>query len=435
MRRRRAIILSTLETRVYSRFRRNGWLLADQILVSGFNFITSAMLARMFGIHEYGIFSVFYALLLYISCIQAAAISSPMLSLAPQVTDRGQQEAFLRGVAGVQYVFSTACALIFCLVSGLNSLHLLPKHFDSSITIPYAAAIVCYQLQDWLRRRFYVNLTGKYIFWTDCLSYCGQVVVFAVAYKTVGLNLNGAYYAIAFTSLAAFVVGATLADVSTSVHEIKSAAQSLWKLGKGLLIASQFQWLGSQGVLLVVAAEVGMNATAGVRAIVTLVGPLNVVYQLLDNVVPVRTAKIYAERGRDAAVHYLRRASLVIGVLVGVPIATLILFAGPLLGLIFGRAFVVYAPLVLWQGIYVWFALFLRSLQYYHRTFGSTETLARTSMVVSIFALGMALVLVRHHGALGVMIALAAGQIATVLVLAWLTWRGATRSGTDAVTI
>ena len=39
---------------------RNQWLMADQALVSGMNFLTTATLARMLGVHNFGVFSVFY---------------------------------------------------------------------------------------------------------------------------------------------------------------------------------------------------------------------------------------------------------------------------------------------------------------------------------------------------------------------------------------
>jgi len=60
---------------------RNQWLMADQALVSGMNFLTTATLARMLGVHNFGIFSVFYILLQYLNTVPMAIIVSPIMSM------------------------------------------------------------------------------------------------------------------------------------------------------------------------------------------------------------------------------------------------------------------------------------------------------------------------------------------------------------------
>lgn len=408
----------SLRHRAQRAIRRNGWLFADQALVSGFNFLTSALLARMLGIHGYGVFSIFYLALLYLNSIQAAALISPMLSLAPQMRDAGERAQFLRGMSSLQYAFSACSALLFG--TAVVLIHKTPWFhlgYGVSIALPYALTIVWFQLQDWLRRLFYVDDRGRSVFWNDAVSYVGQVLCFGLLWRYAHLNLDFAYYAMAITSCIAFVLGCAAAQTRPSIRDLRHAAPIAWSLGKSLLVASQFQWLSSYGLMLVVAVVVGVKATAGVRAIIAIIAPLNVLYLLLDNVIPVRAARIFNSQGKPAMVRYLRRICSILSVGTGIAIVGLVAFSRPLMILSFGKPFAMFAPLVFWQGINMWLVLPYRTLQYYHRTVGTAKAIVRTAFAVSIISVVSAALLARRYGAEGVMITFAGAQLVGLVSL------------------
>src|SRR6185312_6934673 len=103
------IAISGQILKVRGLIQRNGWLISDQVLVSAFNFLTSAVLARMLGIHAFGIYSIFYIILLYLSTIQQSLIIAPMMTLGPQFDGPAPRAEFMRGMASFQYLFSGAC--------------------------------------------------------------------------------------------------------------------------------------------------------------------------------------------------------------------------------------------------------------------------------------------------------------------------------------
>ena len=274
------------------------------------NFFTSAVLARMLGVHEFGVFSVFYIILQYLNSIQLALIVSPMMTLAPQITDESERAVFLKGMGGYQYAFSAACCAFTLLLALVEKFHLAPAKLDPGVLLPFALSIFCFQAQDWLRRFWYVAERGRAVFVNDVISYVGQVVVLLVLWRMHATTVTSAYYAVAITSLVAFLVGAKSEDVWGSVHQIKTVAKQTWAFGRSLLVASQFQWVGSQGILIIVAAISGVSAAGGIRAVMALLGPVNVLYQLLDNVIPVRAAREFAKSGRAGLLAYLRRVGL-----------------------------------------------------------------------------------------------------------------------------
>jgi O-antigen/teichoic acid export membrane protein len=380
------------------------------------NFLTSAVLARMLGVHEFGAFSVFYIILQYLNSIQLALIVSPMMTLAPQITDESERAVFLKGMGGYQYVFSAGCCVFTLLVAAIEKFDLAPAKLDPGVLLPFALSIFCFQAQDWLRRFWYVEERGRAVFVNDVISYVGQVVVLLVLWQMHVATVTSAYYAIAITSLVAFLVGAKSEDVWGGVRQIKTVVSETWAFGRSLLAASQFQWVGSQGILIIVAAISGVSAAGGIRAAMALLGPVNVLYQLLDNVIPVRAAREFAKSGRVGLLAYLRRVGLFLSLIVGVPVLLISLAARPIMAIAFGKDFAGFAHLVLWQAIYVLLALVYKGLQYYHRTMGSVGVLARSALVVSVVSVGSCIILARQYGAAGGMIALVVGQVLNVAI-------------------
>ncbi|HEX4031535.1 MAG TPA: hypothetical protein VHX20_14295 [Terracidiphilus sp.] len=399
------------------RWDRNRWLLADQALVSGMNFLTTALLARMLGIRNFGIFSVFYILLQYVNSIQLALIVAPMMTQAPLMQDGVEQQSFLRGMAGYQYLFSLGCGVAAALVAVLEVLHLLPWRMAPDVFLPFILTILCFQAQDWFRRFCYAQNRGMTVFWNDLISYLGQVAAFGILWRLHRMNVDNAFYAIAATSFIAFAVGLAREDIKPAWHEVKAAVRHAWAMGRSLLVASQSQWLGSQGILLIVAAIAGVSATGGIRAAMTMMGPVNVLMQLLDNVIPVRASRIFAAGGERQLTAYLRRVAITLLVAAGIPILLASIFAKPIMSMVFGNGYATYAILVVWQGIYYWLGLINRQLMYYHRTVNNTRALARTAIIVTAVSLSICLPLIWRYGATGAMLALDFGMLFNIVIL------------------
>ena len=395
---------------------RNQWLLADQVLVSGMNFTTTVLLARMLGVYNFGIFTVLYYILLYVNSIQLALNVQPMFSIAPQMPEGPERQSFLRGMAGYQYVLSTFFCLLILLAGLLEKLKLLPHRLDTSAILPFVLTVFAFQIQDWFRRLCYVKDLGQRVFWNDAVSYIGQIAAFLGLWRMGRLNVSTAYYAIGLTSLAAFGIGLLLDDMGSTLREARAAIVRTWKMGRSLLVTAQLQWLGSGGVNLVIAGLIGVRAASGIRAVIALVGPVIVLCQLLDNVIPVRAARAYASGGEQALVRYLRKIGLMLAAAVGAPLVLVSIFARPIMSLVFGHAYTGFAGLVVWEAAYMALSVLYRGTHYYHRTKDTTAVLAKTALLASLVSLGGCLLLAKPFGAAGALAALVMGQSVNVLI-------------------
>src|SRR3569833_3082839 len=127
-------------------------MLADQALVSAMNFLTTALLARILGIHNFGIFSVLYIVLQFANCLQLSLIVSPMLTLGPQLRGEQARTKFLRGMAGYQLLFSLSCSVLTGLVLLAQRFKLMRTGIGADVFLAFAVTIFCFLVQDWLRR-------------------------------------------------------------------------------------------------------------------------------------------------------------------------------------------------------------------------------------------------------------------------------------------
>lgn len=398
--------------------RRNRWAVADQVLVSGMNFLTTAMLARMLGVYRFGVFSIFYTVLLYLSTFQLALIASPMLTLGPQIKDPEQRQSYLRGMGGYQRLFALACTVATILFALCDKLVPPRYRIPGSLVPAYVVTVLCYQLQDWYRRYCYAGDRARKAFSNDAISYGGQVAALCGLCWGHAMGVSSAYYAVGLTSLAAYAVGYCRDDIGAGWREICNAFSRSWDFGRSLLVASQSQWLGTYGLYLVVAAVAGVEAASGIRAAMAMVGPTAVLFRFIDNVVPVRAARTFTLGGERALMRYLRRTTLILVIVVGAPLTVLSLFAKETLSLVFGIGYARYASLVAWQAGYVFLLFAYTGLVYYHRTICNTRLLARSALVVAAVSLGGCVPLTRMFGAAGGMAALVAGQVLYLPLLA-----------------
>jgi O-antigen/teichoic acid export membrane protein len=168
-------------------------------------------------------------------------------------------------------------------------------------------------------------------------------------------------------------------------------------------------------VLLVGAGLLGARAAGGVRAAQNIIGPINILFQAMENVVPVTAARRYKEGGLDALTSYLWRNTAwgsagLLPVMLG-----LAFLAGPLTRLAYGQAYAAYASLVVWQAAAMFLQFYMRQLTYYLRTLEATGVIIQMGAMIAVTSIVVAACTVRAYQETGIMLALLAGVGAGLL--------------------
>ncbi len=406
--------------RLSSLFARHGhanWAFADQAVVSGSNFVTGILLARFLGPESFGLFVLLNLVMLYVNSFQGALIFTPMISAAPQLSPE-KRDRYLRGVFGLQLVLSLGLALL-ALALGKAAIAFNPygvgERLTDAIVVALACALLAFQLQDLQRRYYFVLENARAAFANDVISYGGQVTLIVLLGLRETLTVATAFAIIAGSSFTAFAVGCLHSKLRPAMKEARDVLFDGWRTGRDYLVAWQFQWIGTQGVLMVGGGLLGTQAAGAVRAVQNVVGPFNLVFQTMDNVIPVMAARRYADRGMDKLVSFLWRISL-LGTAVLLPIlAALAVFAEPIVHALYGARYVDAAELVALQAAYVFLQFHLRQVLFFLRTLTATGAIIRTGMVMAGCAIFVAFFSIDAFHLPGVMLAYLSGTLAALV--------------------
>lgn len=404
----------------FGRSRRTLTLL-DQAIVSGSNFITGIILVRGLGLIEFGRFTIAYAILLLANSVQLSFISSPMITLGSLCATPQERRHFVRGIFGVQMIFCAVTSVLA--VVGTAVYVAIRGHAGiDDFMLPFALAVVAFLMQDWLRRYYFTVGKASASLWNDVISYVGQVIILFPLWWGHHLTLNTALWSIAVTSGVAFAVGAVLERLGCTGAETREAWQRSHAISIDLGIANQLQWLVYQGAMLIGAGIVGPQAAGGVRATQNIIGPVNVAYQAMENIVPVRAAEEMKRGGIERVSAFLLRFGAIGFVALLVFFSAAALFSRQFLSFFYGHQLHAYAAVLDLQMLYFLLTWPIRQVSFLFRTIKTTRPILMASIIAAIASLVLVYPAVRAFGTIGIMLAAVAAQIANLawLVLAWM---------------
>jgi O-antigen/teichoic acid export membrane protein len=288
--------------------------------------------------------------------------------------------------------------------------------------LPFASAVIAFLMQDWLRRYYFTVGKAAASVWNDVISYPGQVVVLCFLWWMHKLTMNTALWTIAITSGVAFAAGAVFERLAFTGQETREAWRRSHAISIDLGIASQLQWLVYQGAMLIGAGVVGAQAAGGVRATQNIVGPVNVAYQAMENIVPVRAAEEMKRGGMERVSAFLFRFGAIGFVALLVFFSVAAVFSRQFLSFFYGRQLHAYAAVLDLQMLYFLLTWPIRQVSFLFRTIKHTRPILTGSVVAALASLALVYPAVRGFGAIGIMIAAVAAQVGNLiyLVFAWL---------------
>lgn len=403
---------------------RGGFAIADQVLVSASNFVAGVVLVRGLGLTEFGKYAVAYAVLLYANSLQMSFVGSPMLSIGPLI-EGDERRAFLNGMFSLQLI---ASGLLFAIAALLGVIALKFTHFFTlQCTFLFACCIGTFQLQDWVRRYYFLERKPALALASDFISYTIQLGVFFLCWRTGALSLLRTFAIMVATSVVGFALIFLTERLRPSLGHLSSAWGQCKRLSKGMVIANQARWLGLQGILLIGASILGPTAIGGLRASQNLSGPVYLFLIATENILPLRLAEVLKLRGKMAGYHFIQRTIAGCTLAFGLVVVLVGIFGRQLLGFLYGPELKQYYVPMLFQlfsivvqaAITMWFFLY--------RGIGDTRALVRASLIGAFANLACVYPLGIRWGASGIVMSTVVGQTLT-LVFCWIHWREHTKS-------
>jgi O-antigen/teichoic acid export membrane protein len=252
-------------------------------------------------------------------------------------------------------------------------------------------------------------------FLIDLISYGAQVTLLGVYYFNNALNVATAFWIIAGTSFTAFIVGFARDSLLPVFLHAQTVLKQGWRTGRDYLVAWQLQWLGTQGVLMFSAGAIGAEPVGGIRAAQNIVGPINIIFLAMENVVPVMAAKRFSQKGVTGLLDYLGRITAFGSALLIPVLLILAIFSSQIIEFLYGSSYIAYATLVMWQVMTIFLQFYLRQAFFFLRTVTATGVIIRSGAIMSITSVLIAIFTVEQYHETAVMAALLSGTAAGLI--------------------
>ena len=325
------------------------WTLADQMLVSGGNFLTAVLLARHLGLSEFGVFALVWMAVQFAGGIQHALITSPLMSIGAKRTG-WDDEAHL-GALLVQQGAFVGCAMAASFV-GVILFDLLAGG-SVGLHLPLACAAGAVLLQDFVRRVLFARERAAEAAANDAVCYIGRLVVLVpFIVSSAALDTAGVLWIIAGTSAVAAAWGlAVFRHARFQAGASIDVAVRHWQSARWLVPSTVLQWTSGNLFLIATAPMLGTAAVGAIRAVQNLFGLTHILLQGLENFLPPRTAAVLQADGEAGVARYLGRWS---GLCLGLATAfglVAVIWAEVWLTLFYGPEFASYVTLMGWYAL------------------------------------------------------------------------------------
>jgi O-antigen/teichoic acid export membrane protein len=394
------------------------WVLADQAMVSGVNFLTGILLARGLGIAEFGRFSLVWLAVLFVQSIQDNAITAPMMSIGPK-QDVQRRPIYYGGVFFQQAIFGLVSSVVtwacLRLVGAIVS--------DGSIAplaMPLTAAVLFSGIQEFLRRYIFTVSNPAVSVAGDAIRYISQLAILSWMFfvSKTAHDVSAALWIIAGASGAgALFLWLFVPKPEWAISALRWTALRNWRFSRWLVGSAIAQWMSSNLFVVAAGALLGVTAVGALKAAQSLIGVAHILFQGLENVVPTRAAQRYHQGGAVELLRYLAKVTRV-----GVAATALIgLFftVDPAfwLRLLFSEQFVQYGYLLRWYAALYVLIFLTASLGFGLRAMERTAPIFLAYSSAAVFSVAVAYPLVRELGLIGVLVGLFSIQLLMLGVL------------------
>ncbi|EXI69008.1 MAG: Polysaccharide biosynthesis protein [Candidatus Accumulibacter adjunctus] len=398
------------------RIRHVHWVLADQMLVSGCNFILAIIYARALGPTAFGIYALISLAQQYFVSVSVSMVANPLVTRAPHVDDGEERISLIAASLSAQFVTSGALALLallglsVCLSTGVAGISVLA-------VLGLTASSFALPLLEWSRKLCFLNRDGAALLSLDALTYSPILIAAFLLARSGSMTLDLGVLLWGAASVPVAIGAAVRLRFPCSLPAARSFLVQNWRLARDFVVPFQAQWLGSQGIVYLAAPVVGAAGIGAYRSISGLLGFTNAIGTTLDNMMPIRFAEVYRAGGSAALRKYATRfAAGVIGVwaLLLLPLA---LFAEPIVQVFLGSAYTTYAEILWPQALYVLILFASRVAIYHDRARLQTRRIAVSALIGSAVSTLPVILLTSEFGAIGLAWSTALGALSALLYL------------------
>ena len=165
----------------------------DQILLSGLSFLISIVLIKIVSKPEYGYYSIFFSITLFMASIQAAVITTPLAVLL--ITKNGDEKRKYAGALFFgQYLLIIPLAFIGIIGGVITFYFNLLEYSTSAIIVAISLASIGILCREFLRAYFFANETPNTVLIIDLLYFALITTLGFLAYTFFQLDVAVVFF-------------------------------------------------------------------------------------------------------------------------------------------------------------------------------------------------------------------------------------------------
>jgi O-antigen/teichoic acid export membrane protein len=323
-------------------FRRAGWSLADQAVISGANFLTIYLLALHMELSEFGLYTVAFVGLLFLNSIQDALITQPHNVLSAKRDEVAYRE-FTSILAVIQCVAALAISLLIAGIGILMWLYGFTGYGALIVAVGIAAGP--WMFQEFVRRVLYTKSDSFGAFVNDVVSYGLQVagivllIFFAgIPRKELGILILGISSCVAGL-LGLWQLRSHVSFSKLSGGGIRSIWTEVFEFGQWLIARKLVDWVGKHGHTWLILVLLGPVMVGVYKAVSHFINVLNIGQKAAQTYLPSRGSRIYAEQGVEGLNAWLPTTQRKVLIPFTVACILLVMFSRPILAVAYGDKF------------------------------------------------------------------------------------------------
>ncbi len=383
----------------------------DQIWVSGCHFLIAIILARWMGIEAFGLFAFIWMVLLFVSSLHQSFVAIPMMTFAPSKS-KIERKGYFNNLLSIQIIvaaLSFVFGYFFCFFAEI----FFPEWSLKEVALPTACFVAFYLMHDFLRKYYYTNDKVLYAFILDLFAYLPQFLIIISFYLSNNLSLYNAILGIAFGyAFASFgFIFSPFFKQKIKINLFSNVLSQHWAFSKWLIGKSLLQWFSGNSFILAAGALLGPAAMGAIRIAQNVIGVLNILFIALENYLPIQAAKIYSKDGIKTLTEYLKTISLKGGAFTLLTASSIILFAKPILNVLYGTSNAESTLLLKGFAVLYFFVFMALPLRMILRTTEETKYVFYAYAISTAFSLSLAYPMVKNWGLAGVILGLVLAQV------------------------
>ena len=341
-----------------------------------------------------------------------AMITVPMMSIGPKQPKASKGKYY--GAVMVQQAYFSILSSITVYIGVKISTIFYPEWGIGHIALPLALVCFFSQNQDFLRRFFFTTNKHGIAVINDSISYLGQLVLLICLFFTIDMDTKSVLLTIAGTSAIAVVFGFfTLKNIHFTFNHLTHVFKQNWHFSKWMTASAVLQWTSGNLFLVAAGSILGTTAVGAIKASQNIMGISHILFQGMENIVPVKTSLHFTKSGIKGLIIYLKKVLIWGGLATAIIALTASIFPEFWLTLFYGSQYQKFGFILQWYAVIYIFIFLGLPLRAALRSFETTRPIFIAYVIMTIFSVCTAKYFTLHFGIQGVM----AGILGTQLIL------------------